>query len=220
MIRLIEIAESQVIEDYEVDLDIINICRIKRQPQCKVYVPKETAVVVGRGGKAHLEVNLEACQSDSVPVVRRPGGGCAVVIDPGNVIISVVLPTEGIEGNKQYFDRLSQWVIDRLAEAGITNVYQDGISDLVIDDHKIGGSSIYRNQDYLYYSTTILANPQLHLIDRYLQHPPKEPPYRRNRSHREFLGTLSVKFGEDYSAQLLADSLKKSISSEQLISLI
>ena len=32
--------------------------------------------------------------------------------------------------------------------------------------------------------------PDLRLIDRYLNHPPREPDYRRGRTHAAFMGGL------------------------------
>jgi lipoate-protein ligase A len=40
-----------------------------------------------------------------------------------------------------------------------------------------------------------LINADLSLIDRYLKHPPREPDYRRGRSHLDFVmsvGTMEI----------------------------
>ena len=154
-------------------------------------------VVLGRASKPEIELNADACVEDGVPILRRRGGGCAVVIDPGNAIVAVAMPAKGIGGITEHFSRLSAWVIAGLERAGVIGVYHDGISDLVCDDLKIGGACIYRAKDLLLYSATLLVDPDLDLVERYLKHPPREPEYRRGRSHREFMGGIGVLLPDD-----------------------
>ncbi|MBU1699692.1 MAG: hypothetical protein KJ970_15045 [Candidatus Eisenbacteria bacterium] len=195
-------SDSLDIKPYTFDDDLIRAVLTDRSPHVKVYLPDEIAVVIGRGSKPGVELHVEHCIEDGVPVYQRYGGGCAVVLDPGNVIVSVVLPTEGISGNSGYFNKISSWLIARLADAGIPAVYQDGISDLVVGGKKVGGSCIQRKRNYLYYSTTLLVNPRFDLIERYLQHPPREPNHRMGREHREFLAALPWPPSENPALQL------------------
>ncbi len=134
---------------------------------------------------------------DEIPVYQRPGGGCAVVIDPGNIVISIVLPVGGFTDSQRYFDSISSYLIGKLTAIGIDGVYRDGVSDLVLNNRKIGGSSIKRAKDYLYYSTTLLVEPKIELIERYLKHPPREPEYRKGRNHNDFVGSMSQLIGEN-----------------------
>jgi len=170
----------------------------------RVVAWERREVVIGRGGKAELELNLKAIRADGVPVSRRRGGGCAVVIDPGNVIISVGAPRPGIGEVTSAFREMTAWMIESLAEAGFPGVTSDGVSDLVLNDRKIGGSCIYRTRGLVYYTTTLLIVPDLDAIERYLPHPPREPAYRRGRRHRDFLGSLTG-FSATTSAQVASD---------------
>ncbi|MCF7810963.1 hypothetical protein K9N50_08230 [bacterium] len=200
------------IRDYDYDNDLIEVVKRTRKPALKVYQPMETAVILGRGSNPGKEIDYAVCDIDNTPVYQRSGGGCAVVLDKGNIIVSIVLPTEGFSNNRIYFDKLSQWLIGKLDEIGIKGVYQDGISDLVYNCKKVGGSSIQRTKDYLYYSTTLLVEPEVHLMERYLPHPPREPEYRNGRSHSEFVGTLPVN-----SVKELAQNLRSKLDSKKAI---
>ena len=188
---------------YDFDDRIIQAVLSDRKPHFRIYAPDIIAVVLGRGSNPEVELFLDACIADKIPILRRHGGGCAVVIDPGNIIISVVLPTEGIKGNQQYFNKLSMWLSERLEAIGIKGVYQAGISDLVLDNKKVGGSSIHRTQDYLYYSATLLAAPRFDLMARYLRYPPRAPEYRKGRSHIDFTGTLPLHAVDNSMEKLL-----------------
>jgi lipoate-protein ligase A len=177
---------------YNLDDEIMNRTREDQTPRVRVYEPPEVSVVIGRGGHQDLELNAENIAADGVMLYKRPGGGCSVVLDPGNLIISLALPLEGIGGIKTSFSAISDWLITALRVCDVPGVNQRGISDLAIGDLKIGGSCIYRTRGLVYYSTTLLLDPDLELVDRYLSYPPREPDYRDGRSHRKFMGSLKA----------------------------
>lgn len=204
---------------YNLDHLLIEQTRTERTMNLSVYKVPFIAVVLGRGSDPEIELNVEACHQDNVNILKRPGGGCSVVLDQGNVIVSVVLPASGISDNKKYFDKLTDWLIGRLSSAGIDGVYRDGISDLVIKARKIGGSSIQRTRDYLYFSSTLLVDPDVELMERYLKHPPREPQYRRGRSHRDFVSSISSNFSDISSDDIIA-AFKADRDSNQMADLL
>ncbi len=187
--------------DHDDDL----LASVRREGTTRIrFVPSaETAVVLGRGSDPEKELRLDELERDGVPVFRRRGGGCAVVLDRGNAIVSVVMPQPGVGGISQAFDTISTQLIEALERAGLPGVAQEGVSDLVLDDRKIGGSCIYRARDLLYYSTTLLVDPDIELSRRYLNHPPREPDYRRGRDHGAFMGSLSMMLGPDETKKLV-----------------
>lgn len=182
---------------YDLDNDMLERTRSDNQPRVRVYRFDHVAVVIGRGGHQDLELHTENIATDGVPLYKRPGGGCSVVLDPGNVIISLALPLPGIGHIKSAFKAISEWVIAGLAACGVPDVEQRGVSDLVLANRKIGGSCVYRTRGFLYYSTTLLCAQDMPLVGRYLQHPPREPAYRHGRPHDHFMGSLRDLGGVD-----------------------
>lgn len=172
---------------WTLDEDLIAAVRADGQPRSAVYPHPDTACVIGSGGDPWLETQPELLLADAVPLLRRRGGGCAVVVDPGNLICSLVLPLPGIGDITRAFAVISASVGRALASVGIEGVGQEGVSDLAVAGRKLGGSCIWRTRNLLYYSTTVLVEPRWDLIDRYLPHPPREPEYRAGRVHRAFL---------------------------------
>lgn len=146
-----------------------------------------------------------------MPLLRRRGGGCAVVLDPGNLVCSLVLPLAGVGEITRAFAVISEVMIATLAAVGIADVRQEGVSDLVVGQQKLGGSCIWRTRGLVYYSTTLLVDPQIELIERYLPHPPREPEYRRGRVHRDFLTSLRA-LGHTTSADALAAVLAPALT--------
>ncbi len=189
---------------YDLDDALIDAVRGGAAPRLSVRRGPQATVVLGRSSKLELELHHDRCLTDGVPVLRRRGGGCAVVLDPGNLIISLVLPVPGFGHVDRLWRGLTGWLLDGLEAAGLPGLYQDGICDLVHQDRKVGGAAMYRARDLVYYSTTLLLEPDVARMERYLPHPPREPAYRRGRSHRDFVGALGAHDGlEDRLADLL-----------------
>ena len=175
---------------YDREDELVDEARATGRALCRVYRPEGVAVVIGRGGDAARELHEDAIARDGVPVFRRPGGGGAVVLDPGNVIVALALPLPGLGGIPAAFRLASDLVIAALADCGVPGVTQQGVSDLTLGDRKLGGSCLRRERGLAHYTTTILADPDLDLLERYLKHPPREPEYRAGRPHRAFVTTL------------------------------
>jgi len=178
------------IDSYHFDDDVIKYSLDSSIPAVKVYRPVDRMVVLGRGSKVDDEIRIDGCLKDGIHVLRRRGGGCSVVLDPGNVVVSIALPADGIGQNRRYFRSISEELIRILHKIGLGGIYQDGISDLVMEDMKIAGASIYRTKGLLFYSAALLVNSDLSLIEKYLKHPPREPEYRKSRQHLEFVRSL------------------------------
>ena len=178
--------------DYDFDREFLESVQGATQPMVRVYPFERRAIVAGRGSDLKKEVNLSRARADNIPIYRRMGGGCSVFLDPGNLIVSIGFPAKGLFGVQSLFNQCSDWLIQAFKTMGLGTIYQDGISDLVMEDYKIGGSCFYRAQGLGYYSAAILVSPDLDAMDTYLGHPPREPAYRRGRPHKDFLSGLNV----------------------------
>jgi lipoate-protein ligase A len=83
------------------------------------------------------------------------------------------------------------------------NVRFCGTSDLAIADRKFSGNSLRCKRNHLLYHGTLLYDFPLALIERYLAHPPRQPAYRRGRSHRDFVTNFPARV-EDLKAAVAA----------------
>ena len=201
---------------YDTDDTLIDATRADGALRVAVYPHGESCAVLGRGGKAEVELNLAAVLADGLTVRRRRGGGCAVVLDRGSLVVSVLLPLPGLGGHRAAFEAISAWLIAALAELGISGVRQAGVSDLTLGDRKIGGSCIYRTKGLLYYSTTLLVDPDMDAVERYISHPPREPEYRGGRRHAEFMLPLRDVAGVERDAGAFAAKLKAALEPGRL----
>ena len=203
------------IEPYSFDDDLIETVIADGTTRFRVYSPSWPCAVLGIGSLPDRELDLAACIQDRLPLYRRRGGGCSVILDPGNVVVSTVFRVQGIADTHRYFRAATEWMISALQQLGFDHVVQGGTSDLVLDDRKIGGSCVYRSKDFLYYSASLLVDPRIELSERYLRRPPREPAYRRGRLHRDFMGRLSDE-GSERRVEAFSAGLRKCLSVEDL----
>ena len=160
-------------------------------PVVRVEEAREVVVVLSRSRDPGREVFLERCADDSVPVVVRPSGGGAVVLAPGTVAASVVLPVAAAEQFPEpNFRRFCGAVADRLSSCGVRGIEMRGVSDLCLADRKIAGSSLRLWRGRVLFQIAVLVDSDIGLLERYLRHPSREPDYRRGRSHRDFVTSL------------------------------
>jgi lipoate-protein ligase A len=164
----------------------------------RLWEPHRYAVVVGRSSRVGDEVRLEVCAERDLPVLRRPSGGCAVVLGPGCLMYSVILSLD-FRPELRAVDLAHHFVLGQLAQTlaqRIAGVQRVGTSDLALKrEHgwrKFSGNSLRIKRRHLLYHGTILYRFPLELIDACLKPPPREPDYRGGRQHRDFVMNLPL----------------------------
>ncbi|MCA9123251.1 MAG: lipoate--protein ligase family protein [Planctomycetaceae bacterium] len=160
----------------------------------RLWESQETAVIIGRSSRIEDEVNLSNCEHDNVSVLRRCSGGTSVVIGRGCLMYAVVLSYERNPALRMV-DVAHRYVLGNVAMAVngfIPNATLRGTSDLTLGDRKFSGNSLRCKRDHLLYHGTLLCDFALASIGRYLKTPPRQPDYRRERDHLEFVTNLGV----------------------------
>ena len=173
-----------------IDDEIIRRCH---EPHVlSVWVPSSTMVVLGSSNKADVEVKERSCEEDGIPILKRYGGGGTVVLHPGCVVLSLGLWVSQYYGNDRFFRKINDAVIGTLADTwpGLAELRQDGLSDLAYGERKVAGPSLFRSRNYLLYQASLLVDARVDLMERYLEHPSREPEYRGGKSHRNFVAGL------------------------------
>ncbi|SME90503.1 lipoyl protein ligase domain-containing protein [Pseudobacteriovorax antillogorgiicola] len=183
----------------------------------ETFIPSGQSVVLGRSNKAELEVHEDRCAEDNIPVLKRYGGGGTVLLHPGCVVASVGCWVESPYNNDLYFKLLNQSLIDCFIEHFKGYEFlQRGFSDIVYEDRKFVGTSLFRSRQYLLYQASILVDLNIETINRYLQHPSKEPDYRKGRHHRDFLvglQELDSRFSAEVCHRILEGELESYVKS-------
>lgn len=160
-------------------------------------------VVIGRHGVAGDDVNLDACGMDGVPVVRRFSGGGAVVLGQGCLNYAVALSLvshPALADVATSFRVVLETVVAALAVPGLTVA---GGIDLAIGGRKVSGNAQRRGRRAILHHGTLLFDFDPDLATKYLKEPRRQPAYRADRRHRDFLGNIPLS-GDAIRARLQA----------------
>jgi lipoate-protein ligase A len=153
-------------------------------------------VVLGSGCRLIDDVNEDACQADGVPILRRSSGGGTVLWGPGCLLYSLVLRYDRDPARREIRPSY-RWILEQIGQAvGLEGISQEGISDLTLNGQKFSGNAQQRKQAVLLHHGTVLCGFNLEQVSRYLKPPPRQPDYRRQREHQEFLVNLPLPAAE------------------------
>lgn len=164
------------------------------QPVIRTWRPDRYAVILGRSNRAETEADVERCRALQIPILRRSSGGGTVLIGPGCLAYSVILPiddslrTAGVVGVTR---AVMQRFADHLAQR-VPDVVVRGTSDLVVNDRKFSGNSQRWLKHALLHHGTVLHHFDLNRIPEFLRPPSREPEYRAGRPHLDFITNVPL----------------------------
>lgn len=118
-------------------------------------------VIFGRNQVIEAEVNLPFCMSNGIALVRRHSGGGCVYSDKGNLMISLVCRSQGIQ--KTFSDYMDLYR-NALVSAGI-DCDISGRNDILCQGHKISGNAFHQSGDMACVHGTLLYNIDLNTLE-------------------------------------------------------
>jgi lipoate-protein ligase A len=219
-------------ENLACDEALLDWCESGEGAEClRFWESPEPFVVVGYANKVATEVNVAACETRKIPILRRCSGGGTVVQGPGCLNYTLVLPItkdgplHSIAVANQFIMRRNRAAIESVGRvtpcaphdcgqrtARPTNAIAiRGHTDLAIGGRKFSGNSQRRRKHFLLFHGTFLLGFDLALIGDLLRMPSKEPDYRESREHSDFLTNISV------SAEKVKAALQKTWDANWLL---
>ncbi len=167
-------------------------------PTLRFWEVRDHFVILGYGNSLRREVNHDACLQDRIPVFRRCSGGGAVLVGPGCLNYSLILPFAAqasfgtVTGANRTIMEQHRSAIERSTNRPIRT---QGYTDLVWENLKFSGNAQRRKKTSLLFHGTFLLDFELPLMDRWLLFPSRQPDYRSGRSHSRF--TVNLPLGRD-----------------------
>ena len=207
-------------ENLACDEALLDWCESGEGAEClRFWESPEPFVVVGYANKVATEVNVAACEARKIPILRRCSGGGTVVQGPGCLNYSLVLPItkdgplHSIPVANQFIMRRNRSAIEPevRSQKSEARVAIRGHTDLAAGELKFSGNSQRRRKHFLLFHGTLLLNFDLALIGDLLRMPSKEPDYRENRKHADFLTNINV------SAEKVKAALQKAWDAGSLL---
>ena len=173
---------------------------------------KKYFVVLGYSNKIRAEVAITSCKALGVPILRRSSGGGTVLQGPGCLNFSLILntqngrPLKNLVETNCYVMAHHQKALQPLINSPIS---VEGFTDLTLNRLKFSGNAQRRKKRFLLFHGSFLLKFDLEKIEQYLPIPKKQPNYRKNRTHKDFLTNLNL------PAEKIKRALKKIWSAEE-----
>lgn len=181
----------------------------------RFWQSEEYFVVVGYANKVATEVNVATCRARGVPILRRCSGGGTVLQGPGCLNYGLILridqggPTSSIGSANRFILEQNRTAIEALLNCRSrrkeaqafksetrrnpkSEISMRGHTDLAVNGRKFSGNSQRRRKKFLLFHGTFLLNLDLSLASELLLMPSRQPDYRENRAHADFLTNLNV----------------------------
>lgn len=194
-LRFLDLTLPTIEENLALDDALLSEVEEGREPPLlRLWELGRPAVVLGASGRMNQDVVVASCESDGIPIARRSSGGGTVVIGPGALNFAVVLPRDFAPG-LDAVDFAQNYVLERVAEQFrrfVPAVEVLGSGDLTVHRRKVSGSAQRRLKRHFLVHATVLYDFPLDLIDRYTRTPERQPSYREQRSHGDFVANLEI----------------------------
>jgi lipoate-protein ligase A len=130
-----------------------------------------------------------------------------VVQGPGCLNYSLILriadraPLKGITETNNFIMRRHKEALEPVLGAGVAI---QGFTDLALGLRKFSGNAQHRKRRFVLFHGTLLLDFDIPRLDELLPLPSRQPAYRQNRPHRDFLVNLKA------PASVIKEALKKS----------
>jgi lipoate-protein ligase A len=161
------------------------------------------AIVMGSSQKAEEVINVAKAAEKSIPIIQRFSAGGCVILDKDTIMVSFIISKKHL--NIDFFpNTIMKWSEDFYKNALSIPNFSLQVNDYTIGDKKIGGNAQYIKKDRFVHHTSFLWDYDKDHMDLLL-HPPKEPAYRENRTHHDFLGTIKPHLSKEAFIERIID---------------
>ena len=195
-VKLCDLTLATPEENLACDEALLDFCEAGAADEVlRFWEPAQYFVVVGYANKAAIEVNLSYCQANAIPVLRRCTGGGTVLQGPGVLNYSLILridqagPLHSIPATNEFILKRHQSALTPLL---LGQVERNGQTDLTIGGLKFSGNAQRRQRHCLVFHGSFLLDLDIGLIQKALPTPSRQPSYRADRSHVDFLVNLKL----------------------------
>jgi lipoate-protein ligase A len=181
-------------ENLACDELLLDLCEDGSEDEVlRFWEPQQPFVVLGYSNQIKAEVRQTACKRLGIPVIRRTSGGGAVTQGPGCLNYALILH---ITPQTRNITQTNQYVMARIKQSlePLVGPMLDirGDTDLTLGPLKLAGNAQRRRRQALLFHGTFLLFMDFELIEETLKMPRRQPVYRQNRTHKDFLFNLNL----------------------------
>lgn len=164
------------------------LLRADNENWCILNIGSPKSIVMGLSSKMDELLEKSLIERDQIPIIQRFSGGGTVIVDENTLFGTFIFQA------KEHFispfpKPILDWTASFYKEALAIPSFALEENDYVVGSRKIGGNAQYIRQSRWLHHTTFLFDFEPTSMN-YLKNPPRQPKYRQNRSHADFLTTL------------------------------
>jgi len=196
MMKLLDLTLPTPVENIALDEALLDQAEEQEEPLevLRLWESPQPMVVIGRSSAYEVEAVVDTCEARKIPILRRCSGGAAIVAGPGCLMYAVVMSYD-LRPELRAIDQAHRFVMQTIAAALRpldSQVSVQGICDLTRAQQKFSGNALRCKRRHLLYHGTLLYDFDLSLITQCLGTPPRQPDYRRQRKHGDFVVNLPL----------------------------
>lgn len=169
------------------------------------------AIVMGIGGKIEQLINVNHLAKKPIPLIRRFSGGGTVVVDSETIFVTLIFQNKCVQVDP-YPVPIMNWT-EELYRPLFGPLFHLKENDYCYGQLKFGGNAQSITKGRWLHHTSLLWNFKEDLMT-YLKIPKRQPSYRNQRSHKDFLTPLSAQFS---SIEQLTDKLKEKLNNKIIL---
>ncbi len=180
-------------------------------PVLRLYTYRGAALV-GRYQHLAAEVNLDGCREHGVEWNRRPTGGGAIVMGPGQLGVAVAVPAPTTDHPRELLARFAGGILAGLARLGI-DARLTGKNDLSVGKRKIAGLGLYLDPaGGLLFHSSVLADLDVAFMLEVLRIPAAKLADKAVAAVSERITTVSAETGVPWRGAGLAEPVAAGFS--------
>ncbi|KAI9917223.1 hypothetical protein PsorP6_012414 [Peronosclerospora sorghi] len=160
-------------------------------------------IVIGISGKPAQVLHEDAVKRDGIPVLKRFSGGGTVIVDHNTLFTTFICKQEDFPHVRPFPRDIMAWserffspFFSRMCPPERKFALRE--DDYVFSDRKVGGNAQSLSRGRWLHHTSFLwdFNPR---NMEYLTNPARQPTYREQRRHVDFLSPLEKMLKEEYA---------------------
>ena len=182
-IHLITLKHTPIEKQLEMEKNLLDK---EKESFLIVNIGPPKAIVMGSSQKEEQVIHLE--KASLIPIIRRFSAGGCVILDHDTIMVTFIMNKKDV-GIDLYPLSIMKWTEKFYQKCLSIPTFSLMDNDYAIGDKKVGGNAQYIKKDRFLHHSSFLWDYNKDYMDM-LKHPPKEPAYRKNRPHHDFLTTL------------------------------
>jgi lipoate-protein ligase A len=178
----------------------------------RLYSYRAHCALVGRYQYLEEEVDLARCEDQGVQIGRRPTGGGAIIMGPGQLGVAIAARATAEESPRETLHRYARGVVAGLAELGIDAGFRSK-NDLEVGGRKIAGLGVYfDSRGAVLFHSSVLVDLNIETMLQVLRIPAAKLSDKAVATAKERLTTVSRELGRRLEAKDVRDRMAVGIA--------